>query len=120
MGAAYGRGFTGARYGAGSERRAEAAREKVMLGFDYLERELGSNDYLVADRFTVADLTAAALLYPVVLPAEGPFHLEVLPEGWRRLRKTVEGRPGFRWVEKMFARHRKSSPASRQSSPLAA
>jgi glutathione S-transferase len=70
-GVAYGRAFTGARFLAASDRAAERARERVLAGLDRLEAELGSNDYLVGDGFSVADLTAAALFYPLALPPEG-------------------------------------------------
>src|SRR3954454_25374343 len=54
-----GRGFTGLRYLAGSSRAADQARLRVLAGLDRLEAELGTGDYLVGDRFTVADLSAA-------------------------------------------------------------
>jgi glutathione S-transferase len=120
LSALYGRAFTAVRYGAGAERRAAAAKEKVVRGFDRLERELGDRDYLVGDRFSVADLTAAALLYPVVLPPEGPFKMEPLPEGWRRFRETLAARPGFEWVEEMFARHRVPERSRRGIAPTGA
>src|SRR4051794_14485430 len=61
MATAIGRGFTGVRYGADDAGRADEARERVLPGLDRLESDLGDNDYLVGDRFTVADLTAAAV-----------------------------------------------------------
>jgi glutathione S-transferase len=112
LSAQFARGLTAARYGAASERRAAAARERVVSGFDRLERELGDGDYLVGGRFTVADLSAAALLYPVVLPPEGPVPLELMPAGWRRFRAELEDRRGFVWVQEMFARHRHPGAAA--------
>lgn len=103
---AYARAFTGFRYGAGSERRAAEAREKVMAAVDRLEAELGDRDYLVGDQFTVADLTAAALLYPVVVPPEGPQLPERLPAPYEAFRDTLRGRRAWQWVEEMFRRHR--------------
>jgi glutathione S-transferase len=76
-----------------------------MSALDRLEAELGGNQYLVGERFTVADLTAAALFYPLVLPPEGPLHLEP-PDAVAEFRRSVADRPGYRWVEAMFARHR--------------
>jgi glutathione S-transferase len=103
--------FTALRYGVKSERRAELARVKIVAAFDRLESELGSNDYLVGDRFTVADLTAASLLYPLVLPPEGP-SLPPAPEGFERFRAPLKERPGYRWVERMFAKHRRPAGTS--------
>jgi glutathione S-transferase len=106
--------FTGLRYGVKSDRRAELARGKILAGFDRLESELGDREYLVGDRFTVADLTAASLLYPLVQPPEGPW-LPPPPAALERFREPLEDRPGFRWVEEMFRRHRQRAVA-----PLAA
>ena len=92
-----------------SDRRAELARAKILAAFDRLEAELGSGEYLVGDRFTVADLTAASLLYPLVQPPEGP-SLPPPPEGFERFRAPLRERPGYRWVQEMFRRHRKPAP----------
>ena len=103
--------FTGIRYGVKSDRRAKLAREKILAGFDRLESELGDREYLVGDRFSVADITAASLLYPLVQPPEGP-SLPPPPEALERFREPLEDRPGFRWVEEMFRRHRPPAVAS--------
>ncbi len=76
-----------------------------MDGFDRLEAELDGREYLVGDRFSVADLTAAALFYPTVLPAEGP-PLPDPPPAYAAYRASLADRPGFKWVEEMFRRHR--------------
>ena len=44
----------------------------MLAALDRLDDELGGGEYLVGDRFTVADLTAAALFYPLVPPPGGP------------------------------------------------
>lgn len=98
--------FVSARYGARSKSGAEAAREKVIAALDRLESELGGGDYLVGGRFTVADLTAAALFYPLVLPPDGP-QLPDPSESYERFRRPLKDRPGYRWVEEMFRRHRR-------------
>jgi glutathione S-transferase len=111
----YARAFTAVRYRADADEKAEAAKAKVTAGFDRLETELEGREYLVGGSFTVADLTAASLLYPAVLPPEGPFRIEPVPEEWQRYRETVADRPGFAWVETMFARHRAPSTSSSPS-----
>jgi glutathione S-transferase len=108
--------FTGLRYGVKSEEAAERSRQRVLAALDRLEAELDGNEYLVGDRFTVADLTAAALFYPLVLPPEGP-DLGDPPEGFQRFRKPLEDRPGFQWVAKTYRTHR--VPAGR-AAPVAA
>ena len=103
---AFARALTGVRYGAADAGRAEEAREKVLAGLDRLEAELGDAEYLVGGRFTVADLAAAALFYPLVLPPEGPIAVTELPEPLERVRDALRDRRGFRWVEETYRRHR--------------
>jgi glutathione S-transferase len=103
---AYVRTYTKLRFGAGSDREAERSREKVLAALDRLEAELDGREYLVGERFSVADLTAAALFYPLVIPPEGPSRHE-LPETFARFREPLTERRGFRWVQDMFSRHRK-------------
>jgi glutathione S-transferase len=102
----YARAFTGARFRTVSDRGAEEAGRNVLAALDRLESELGDSEYLVGDRFTVADLTAAALFYPLVLPPEGPLQLDP-PAQAAELQRRVEDRRGYRWVQEMFARNRR-------------
>jgi glutathione S-transferase len=106
----YTRLFTGLRYRANDARAAEHARHKVLAAFDRLEAELGEQEYLVGGRFTVADLSAAALLYPLVLPPEGPSMIARMPEPYESFRAPLRERPGYHWVQEIFRRHR--MPAS--------
>ncbi len=86
---------------------AGASRAKMVAAMDRLEQELGGNEFLVGDRFSVADLTAAALFYPVVLPAEFPYPTpsEVPPEAAAFL-GPLAARPGGQWVSRMYTRYR--------------
>jgi glutathione S-transferase len=93
------------RYRTRSNASAERARRRTLRALDRLETELGPNDYLVGQRFTVADLTAASLFYPLVLPAEGPAQFEP-PTSLVGFRDPLKRRRGFQWVEEMFHRHR--------------
>jgi glutathione S-transferase len=94
---------------------AEAAansRAKIVAAIDRLEREISPNGYLVGDSFTVADLTAAALLYPVGRPPEFPYEIvadEDLPTSWREFVDSLRQRPGGRWVGEIYRRHRGDS-----------
>jgi glutathione S-transferase len=103
----YARTYTSLRFGVSSEQAAELARAKVLAALDRLEAELGSDEYLAGDSFSVADLTAAALFFPLVLPDEGPVPTdEPPPAGIESFRAPLEDRPGFRWVEETFRKHR--------------
>jgi len=97
---------TGLRYGAGSERAAQRAKSTVLGVLDRLEMELGEREYLVGDRFSVADLTAASLLYPLVLPEQAPKQVQEMPERYERLRASLANRRGYQWVQEIYAKHR--------------
>jgi glutathione S-transferase len=93
---------------------AEAARrgrEATVAALDLIESEL-EGGYLVGGRFSVADLTAAALLFPLVAPPQFPYWLpDRYPEEWERFRASLADRPGYRWVQEMYAKHRGVSAA---------
>lgn len=112
---AYGRAFTGLRYQTASGRRADEALRGVTEAVDRLESELGENQYLVGERFTVADLTAAAMFCQLVMPPEGPLQLKP-PRAVAELRDSLAERRGYRWVGEMFARHR-ADGAARTDTP---
>jgi glutathione S-transferase len=112
----YVRTFTGLRFGVRSDEAAERARAKVLAALDRLDAELDSNEYLAGEGFSVADLTAAALFYPLVLPEEGPLPAdEPPPKGLERFRAPLVERRGFKWVAEMFRRHRKPAKATTAS-----
>ena len=60
---------------------------------------------------SVADLTAASIYYPFVFPPEGPQIMLERPPAFEEYRLSFAERPAYRWVEQMFARHRKRAPA---------
>jgi glutathione S-transferase len=106
--AAYARAYTALRFRAGSAAEAELARGKVLAALDQLEAELGDGEYLVGERFSVADLTAASLFYPLAQPAEGPLRADSpTAKGLEAFREPLEQRRGVEWVREMFRRHRK-------------
>jgi glutathione S-transferase len=97
------------RYGINDETAARG-REKTVAALDRLEAEIGPSGYLVGDAFTVADLTAAALFFPLVRPPEVELLTPVsFPEPLERFRAEHESRPGFEWVREMYRRHRGTS-----------
>ena len=103
---AFGRTYVNLRYSAADPEGAERARRDVLASLDRLDAELGDREYLVGDRFTSADLTAAALFYPLVLPPEGPRAFDPT-EAYERFRAPLKERRGYRWVQEMFRRHRR-------------
>lgn len=106
---AYARGYTSLRWGANKSEDADRAREAIVAAFDKLEAELekGNGEFLVGDRLSVADVTAASLFYPIVVPPEGPLSPDLpRPAGLESFRQSLSSRPGYRWVEETFRRHR--------------
>jgi glutathione S-transferase len=110
--AAYARAYTALRFRAGDAAEAERGRAKVLAALDRLEAELGDGEYLVGERFSVADLTAASLFYPLALPEEGPLNADSpSAKGFDEFREPLERRRGIEWVKEMFRRHRKPAKA---------
>ena len=107
-----------------SAESANHSRTKMVAAMDRLEREITASGYLVGDSFTVADLTAAALFYPVIQPPEFPYPMvarDDLPDSWRRFFDPLAQRAGGRWVAEIYRRHRGRSaeltPAGAISTP---
>jgi glutathione S-transferase len=98
------------RFRVASDEAEARARATVLEGIDRLESELGEGKYLFGHGFSVADLTAASLLYPIVLPPEAP-RLPSAPASARPFVDELRARPFWGWVERTFARHRGRGPA---------
>jgi glutathione S-transferase len=110
--AAYARFYSGARFGVGDAAAAARAGVQIHAAFDRIEAELSAGDgvHLVGERFTVADLTAAALACLVVLPPGGPLPPDLpLPPGLEGFRDEIRGRPAYRWVEDTYSRYREAA-----------
>jgi len=92
---------------------AEAARDGTIAAMDRIERELQPSGYLVGDHFTVADLTAAALLWPLVMPKEFPYQLPItFPASFIREREQLASHPAVRWAAGIYRDHRCRSAAT--------
>jgi glutathione S-transferase len=104
--------ITRMRYGINSETAAKGW-EKTIAAIERLESEIRPSGYLVGDGFTVADLTAASLLFPLVRPPEAGEAVPrgEMPEPLVQFGAEQEGRPAFEWVQEMYRRHRGTSAA---------
>jgi glutathione S-transferase len=93
-----------------SESSRGDAPEIVERAFDRVEAELGPSGYLVGARFSVADLTAAALLAPLVRPPGTIWaELGVFPPSVEAFIAPLSGRKATQWVLDVYARHRGAS-----------
>jgi glutathione S-transferase len=97
------------------ERRLQQDRANVADALDRISRELQPSGYLVGDTFSVADLTAAAMLGALLQPPELQYPLTVtLPDSLRQYRDDLARHPAARWTLEMYRRHRGSSAEVRR------
>src|SRR5438105_849607 len=68
---------------------AEQARVQLHAALDRIIAQRQPSGYLVGQSFTVADLTAAALLFPLVMPPEVQYQYPALPD-WGAMRPLAE------------------------------
>jgi len=92
-----------------TEKAVERSRGILAAALDRIESERNGRDYLVGESFTVADLTASALLYPMVWPPEFPYDLPE-PRRWEFL-EPIRDHPALEWIREMWRRHRGTSAA---------
>jgi glutathione S-transferase len=91
-------------------RHVERARARLTGYFDRLAAEIGSSGFIVGDRFSLADLAAAAVMTAIVRPPEFPYGLpDPWPPALTALQDSVAGHAAFRWVCDIYARYRGSS-----------
>ena len=79
----------------------------MQAALDRIEQELGGRGYLVGDRFTVADLAAAALLSPLLQPPEMQYPRQVdWPPYMQEYRDGLLRHPALRWALGSYRQHR--------------
>jgi glutathione S-transferase len=100
------------RKGMGITDRASIERgyDRTREGLDFVASTAGPSGHLVGDCFTVADLTAAALLAPAAGPPNSPMSLpEPRPPCLREWLAHWADHPGVAWVRKTYRAHRPDS-----------
>jgi glutathione S-transferase len=90
-----------------SEETCERSREALTAALDRIESERDGGEFLVGDSFTVADLTAAALLYPLAWPPEYPYEIPKPPPS--EFLDSLHDHPAVGWIGETYRRHRGSS-----------
>lgn len=92
--------------------RYEKVRARVEAAAAELSETLGKRDYFFADRFTSADLTAAAMLSPILLPLPGyGAHIPSLEGDYTQLRDQLQQTRAGQHAQRMFERHRPAPAA---------
>jgi glutathione S-transferase len=91
---------------------AEQGRESRQIidnELNWLDQLLADNrHFLVAERFSRADIAAASLLSPLVLPAQHPtYHNMPLPPGLAADAVDWQERPSMRWIRDIYRDYRK-------------
>lgn len=90
-----------------SAAKLAADRATVAASLDRIERERAGRPYLVGDSFSVADLTAAALLSPGLQPPEIQYPIQVeLPAYSKEYQAQVLAHPAARWAAEIYRKHR--------------
>jgi glutathione S-transferase len=90
-----------------SERNLERDRAIVAAALDRIELQRQGRAYLVGQTFTIADLTAAALLGPLLQPPELQYPLQVeLPLYLKDYRTSLLRHPAARWAAGIYRAHR--------------
>jgi glutathione S-transferase len=101
-------GWANRRYGINDEEVAES-RPRIVAALDRITAEVGPSGYMVGSGFSVADLTAASLLYPLAWPPEFQYEL---PERARAgVLESVADHPANDWIRGIWREHRGRSHA---------
>ena len=86
---------------------ASDAERRFLLAFDRLDKALERGPFLVGSRFSRADLSACALLWPLCRPGESESEVEaLLCPTVCALRKQLQHRRFYRWVLERYQEHR--------------
>ena len=110
--------LTSRRYGV-SEESAREGLMRVRSSMRKIEHLLDGGDYLVGGEFTIADLTAAAMLAPLIVPPGLPYRNPAIasPPRLARIESELRAMPAGQWVIRTYERHRCSS-SSREVSGI--
>jgi glutathione S-transferase len=95
--------YASRRYGF-NEADVDRSRRQVIVALDRLVDELRGRDHLVGSDFTVADLTAASLMYPLAWPDELQYSPPAPPR-WE-FAKSLADHPAVGWIRDTYRRYR--------------
>lgn len=85
----------------------EQSRTKVANALDLIKAEIQPDGFLVGNAFSVADMTAAAMLSVLILPPEFPcLPSRALPRSVKELQDAYCNHPAARWAYDMYRDYR--------------
>ncbi len=97
--------------GADDPENVKRARNIVDGYLEDLANRTAAEDYLVGNEFSVADLTAAALLAPLVaLDHPDMQRPQPVPASMQTMYDAYASQPALQWVKTMYQRHRSLEP----------
>ncbi len=102
-------GAVARRYG-GKPDVVEEARRRTRAGYQRIADEIGPSGYLAGDSFSVADLTAASILYHLAEPPEFQYEIPGFTPTVYEFRETLPPE-SLEWIRGMWSEHRPSSAA---------
>lgn len=85
------------------------SEQRLQEGLSLVESTLGSGEYLVGKRFSLADIAAASMLAPVISPPGTPwdmFQEGSLPVALQKQLDGLRQRPAGQWVLERYRRDR--------------
>lgn len=102
-----------------NDRSAERSLLKIRAAMTLIGERLGGREHLVGDEFTIADLTAAALLAPLLSPPQLPYRTPsaVFPPRLSAIADELRALPAGRWVERTYADYRSASAEVPRAQP---
>jgi glutathione S-transferase len=86
----------------------ERSRTQIATALDRIMEERQPSGYLAGEAFSVADLTAASLLYPLAWPPEFQYELPQ-PRPPLRTLQALGDHPALEWIREIWREHRGSS-----------
>jgi glutathione S-transferase len=94
-------------------RDANQLPELIRQAADRIERELPSGaHYLIDEALSLADITVASLLGPIVGPVGSPWAFELEIPAFQALRAELRGRPAGQYIADLYRqRHATAAPA---------
>lgn len=84
------------------------SQRRVEDAFLQIEKWLEGNpeNYLVGNTFTLADLTAASMLAPLIGPDLSPWSNSHLPDEAKKLREQIKDKLVTQWVLRIYSQYR--------------